>query len=402
MTSNESFFTRKQAAAVLKHGVLSRYPRVFASMAGKGQSEVVLFDGYAGPGRYDDGSPGSPLLAVEAARSTSSFRNVRCVFCEGDIDSASNLESVLREEAGEGLLWEVLIGDVQRYAATVVQEAGSAPMLTFLDPFGIGLPYIVLTETLLARPTSCPTEVLLNINVESVGRIGGRLRERPGARTQGAEATLRRVDTFMGGDWWRDEFNHVRDNKTGTAAAAAEHIVRDFCGRVKAATGFDSFQVPIRRRPTHPPLFMLTLFFRHRVAPWKFNESASSANADWRRACVEADLERKLSTPVEASLFGDASETEAMIREADISAWERQEKTLHSEWVETITHNLRGLLASSSSVDPARQVREVYGSTLGLARDMHVSRAWGGLAEEGVAAPRVKGLSLERQTIHRL
>ena len=62
MTSNEGFFARKQAAAVLKHGILSRYPTIFASMAGSGEPEVVLYDAYAGPGKYEDGSPGSPLL----------------------------------------------------------------------------------------------------------------------------------------------------------------------------------------------------------------------------------------------------------------------------------------------------------------------------------------------------
>lgn len=64
---------------MLKHGIVSRYPTIFASMAGYGQDEVVLYDAYAGPGRYEDGSPGSPLLALQTAQRTKSFAT--CAWC---------------------------------------------------------------------------------------------------------------------------------------------------------------------------------------------------------------------------------------------------------------------------------------------------------------------------------
>jgi hypothetical protein len=81
VVANEAFFEREQAAAVLKHGILSRYPRMFATMAGKRTGRVVYFDRYAGPGRYEDGAPGSPLPAIEAARETAKWaREVECLF----------------------------------------------------------------------------------------------------------------------------------------------------------------------------------------------------------------------------------------------------------------------------------------------------------------------------------
>lgn len=135
MTRHDKFFMEKKAAAVLKHGVISRYPTIFASMAGKNAKEVVLYDAYAGPGRYDDGTEGSPLLAVRTALSTASFRNVRLVFSEEDIDNHTNLHAVLTEEAGDAFPWEAIPGDVEHLARAIVAEAGESPMLTpFLTP----------------------------------------------------------------------------------------------------------------------------------------------------------------------------------------------------------------------------------------------------------------------------
>lgn len=400
LSANEAFFTRRQAAAVLKHGVVSRYLPVFTTMAGTGADEVVLLDGYAGPGRYEDGTAGSPLLLVGTARKTSQWsRTARCLFCEADIDNATDLRRVLSAEAGDDLNYEVFDGPVEMWATGIVRDAGQSPMLTFLDPFGAALPYKLLTETLLGRPVSSRTEVLLNINVEMVWRIGGRLTEK--VPSPSTEKTLSTLDLFFGDTWWREEFLRARGSR-GAAAEAAQHVVTEFCRRIRAATGFEAFQVPVRRRPGHAPLFILTLFYRHPFAPWKFNGAASGANSDWRLACAEEDLDKELSAvPVMDSLFGDGADTTKLIREQRAGAWHVQEEELAAAWVGAIEQNLERLLSVRPSVDLALNIRDVYGNTLGLARDTHVRQAWDGLVEAGVAAPRPKGVRYERATVFR-
>ena len=403
MTSNEGFFARKQAAAVLKHGILSRYPTIFASMAGSGEPEVVLYDAYAGPGKYEDGSPGSPLLLVETAIRTANFRKVRLYFSEEDIDHHTELHRTLTEAVGSDVEWEAVCGTAERWAGAFVRDAADAPMFTFLDPFGVGLSYEVLTETLLGRPAQLKTEVLVNINVESVWRIGGRLQEIDSGSSPrtGAEATLERVDRFLGDTWWRGKFRRVRD--ASSAAAAAGQVVDEFCRRVQAATGFASFQVPICRRPGHPPYYILTLFYRHPFAPWKFNDSASSANEDWRRACIEEDLEKKLGViPLTPSLFSDDAEAEELLRKARLSEWETEERERSDAWIDAISMNIERLLCERPLVNLGDDLVAVYGSTLGLARELHVRKAWDQLTERGVASSRDKKLrTLARGTVRR-
>ena len=72
--------------AVLKHGLLVRYAYYFAGRAGAAaRGRVAFVDGYAGEGRYDDGSPGSPLLlASQAERATLLGRDIKLAFVEPD------------------------------------------------------------------------------------------------------------------------------------------------------------------------------------------------------------------------------------------------------------------------------------------------------------------------------
>lgn len=251
MVANEAFFQRKQAAAVLKHGILSRYPRVFATMAGKRTGRVVYFDGYAGPGRYEDGSPGSPMLAVETAAATAKWdRDIELLFVEKNPAFAANLEATLAAEAPPEMKYTVWCGDVADYVDQALSIAGSDPMLTFLDPFGTSLSYATLTGKLLGRSPSTPTEVLLNLNLESVWRIGGLL---TGDKQEiDSEGTLARLDGFFGDTWWRHEFRAARaSGDQARASDAAVSVAREFQRRVKAATGFGSTGVPVRRRPGH-------------------------------------------------------------------------------------------------------------------------------------------------------
>lgn len=229
MVANEAFFQRKQAAAVLKHGILARYPRVFATMAGKRTGRVVYFDGYAGPGRYEDGSPGSPLLAVETARAAAKWdRDVECLFAEKDPALAADLRRTLDAEAPPGMKYTVWCGDVAEYVDQAVVLAGDDPMLTFLDPFGTALNYTALTGKLLGRTAGKLTEVLLNLNLESVWRIGGLLTG--DEKEADSRATLARLDGFFGDTWWRDEFRRARATGDEASASAAAMAVRRSSG----------------------------------------------------------------------------------------------------------------------------------------------------------------------------
>lgn len=78
-TDSSGFWSERKTAAVLKHGVLRRYLPVFATKTGTyaRDGRVVYFDGYAGQGRYDDDSEGSPVIAARLAEQLSQMGSPR-------------------------------------------------------------------------------------------------------------------------------------------------------------------------------------------------------------------------------------------------------------------------------------------------------------------------------------
>ena len=54
--------------------------------------------------------------------------------------------------------------------------------------------------------------------------------------------------------------------------------------RTAHETGCRSWLVPVRRKPTHQPLYYLLFFTRHPDGMWEFGEALSIAQAQWRQA----------------------------------------------------------------------------------------------------------------------
>ena len=411
MVANDEFFQRKQAAAVLKHGVLERYMTVFAAMTGSASAggRVHYIDGYAGPGRYEPedgqtiGSPGSPLLAAgTAARlaAGAAKRDLQCTFIERDENFAADLSAVLQSEWRGGGSYAVKEGEVETHLPAAVAAAGTDPLLIFLDPFGTALGYDLLVQQLQIRSPIAKTEVLLNFNVESIRRIGGRLTEEleeGSAAYDARELTLRRVDGFLGGRSWREVYLTNR-NPPGTAGAAATAVAERFRAQLSAATGFKSIDVPIRRRPGHMPLFLLTLFYRHDAAPYQFADAASLANRDWRSYNRQIDLADEIARVDNDNAMFDVSDLIAGVAEQNADA---AEAALNAEWVVRVAASIRELLSSRSSIPIAATVAEVYGDAFGVAGEKHLRAAWDVLAAEGTAQPREKSRRMWTQTIIR-
>lgn len=411
VVANDEFFQRKQAAAVLKHGVLERYMTVFASMTGSASTggRVHYVDGYAGPGRYDPedgqsmGSPGSPLLAAgTAARLSGAKRDLRCIFIERDPTYAANLRAVLGKEWHGGGTYEVKEGEVEAHLAAAVATAGADPLLVFLDPFGTALAYQLLVQQVMSRPKHAKTEILLNFNIDSVRRIGGRLSEDlvPGTTGYEArEATLRRVDGFLGDGWWRQVYldNFDRD-KPGSAGRAAAIVAGQFRARFGAATALKSIEVPIRRRPGHVPLFLMTLFYRHDAAGYQFADAASLANRDWRHYNRGIDLAEEVERATRANTLFEVDDLIAGQADKDADA---AEKALNAVWTDRVAANIRHLMQTRQLLPLAASVADVYGDAFGVAGEKHLRAAWDRLANEGAVLPREKGKRMWSQSLVR-
>ncbi|WP_436758514.1 three-Cys-motif partner protein TcmP [Streptosporangium sp. V21-05] len=388
MTANEDFFREKRAAAVFKHGILKRYPPVFAAKAGFRVKDhrVVFVDGYAGRGRYEDGSPGSPLLLVRAAEFVKDYRNVTGLFVEKNPRHYAHLTRLLAEE-GRGLKHVTLHGDLGERLPEVLSESRGAALFVFLDPFGTALHHDQLGQILL-RDDPAPTEVLLHFSVSGVARLGPAVRQVRDHESPPPEdmKKIERLNRFLGGDWWQQHFARVAGaDDLGSATSAALTVSDRYREIIRNKTGFDSVSMPVRPHPDNQPRYVLVLFTRHVEGKWQFADALGKAGMDWHEAWRNDRVtrsRRKHETGGQASLFDE---------DPPVFDSKRYQEEEGPKWVAEIEKNLQRLLDAHGTFRIADHLADVYGTTLGSAWIPHIREAVKRLNRAGMIDKDSKG-----------
>lgn len=235
MTRNQNFFERCQPRAVFKHGLLARYAYYFASRGGSYDRPVLLIDGYAGPGRYEDGAPGSPLLlASQAERAKLLKRNVELVCVEKDEEHATRLGHALRAEFA-GSPARVECSPVDDVLLDLVRRNAEKSILVFIDPFGLGLQRTLL-EALLQEQQCHLIDVIYHSSVRALYRNG------PAAMTgyEWSEVHARKLDGISGDHPWRSYF-------TGEAppGIVASRLATDFADALVEGSRIRVTPIPV-------------------------------------------------------------------------------------------------------------------------------------------------------------
>ncbi len=404
MTRNEEFFQGKQPAAVLKHALLKEYVTVFASVVGsqRPRRPIWVIDGYAGAGAYEDPDPegqnadGSPLVLLKAAQGLTK-RDVRGIFIEAKPEIAAQLERNVAPYQIRKQAATVLKGTAEERLPEALDLVGDDPLVTFLDPFGISMSRQMMIETLLShRERSRSTEVILNINLEAVRRIGGNLQLVKGRiePKQGQESGIRRTDEFFGGEWWRHSFFEQR-GETGSAARAADAVVREYRQRIADETQFASISIPVRRRPRNEALFHLTLFYRHPLGGYKFADAASRATKKWRDTYRRESHREFFENGIQPTLFEGEDQQQMSDDE-----WSRQEAEIEEACVKQIANTIQN--TAETRINVVKDIATILSEVIGLAGESHIRKAWDRLASEGVVQQRDTALRPQQWEIVRI
>jgi hypothetical protein len=125
--ADDRYWELPRLPSVFKHTLLDRYVPQFGGMTGS-RSEarrVVYLDGFAGRGRYDDGSPASPerILRIAQHQGTKGTVAWTCFFVEAEEDSAAELIPVVDEQVRQGVTATAHHGDVLDVLDDVVGAA---------------------------------------------------------------------------------------------------------------------------------------------------------------------------------------------------------------------------------------------------------------------------------------
>ena len=166
-----------EAHTLAKHGILKTYLEAWGAILSNARNvsgrELLFVDGFAGPGEYSTGEPGSPILALNAVIDhTRSFRKpVRFKFIEKDEDRHAHLCRTLEAErqrmsASPRVILDAPIhGECEPEVMRIIAARRSentplGPALFFFDQFG----YSQVSMNLLS-------EIMQHDHCEVSGRV---------------------------------------------------------------------------------------------------------------------------------------------------------------------------------------------------------------------------------------
>lgn len=159
----------------VKHLILRHYLGAWFPILARWNRRIVYYDGFAGPGRYTGGEPGSPLVALNVALEHSSNLRSEVVFVFVEKHRA-RAEHLHKEVAGLRLRPNFNCTIIQDEFETALRSTLDdlkarglqiAPTFALVDPFGIaGLPFDLIAR--LLRQQRC--EVLITFMNHAIER----------------------------------------------------------------------------------------------------------------------------------------------------------------------------------------------------------------------------------------
>lgn len=199
---------RRKGQTEVKHNILEKYLNPWLLKITEVSPDVRYIDGFAGWGRYDDGSPGSPLIAMNVAkriingdhgRIDAKLDNLYCTFIESKESNYVDLKQEV-QKALEDCPFQVKVDcrheEFEEFAHAFLEVQGGVPepSFIFIDPFGFsGLPFGIVADLLNLRSTGM--EVFITF-------VAGEM-----ARFLESDTHAEAITEILGTDRWQEEID---------------------------------------------------------------------------------------------------------------------------------------------------------------------------------------------------
>jgi three-Cys-motif partner protein len=159
-----------------KHAILRQYLEAWFPILNKYHGRIVYLDGFAGPGEYEGGEPGSPIIALDVAANHRRRMSGEVVFgfVEAREDRFHHLQQLVAQ-LGLPQNFHVYIEHAEFHevlgnALDHLEQKGGAPAPTFafIDPFGFsGVPMRLIHRLL----THQRTEAFITFQLSFINRF---------------------------------------------------------------------------------------------------------------------------------------------------------------------------------------------------------------------------------------
>ena len=161
-----------------KHEILRRYLEAWLPIMTSYNGRIIYLDGFAGPGEYERGEPGSPIIAIDTflnhIHAPIRTKEVLFLFIEQDHARCEHLRHLLgQRELPATASYEISEGNFDETMSELLtplesQQLRLAPTFAFIDPFGYSHTPMSTIKRLMSHPRC---EVLITFMYEEINRF---------------------------------------------------------------------------------------------------------------------------------------------------------------------------------------------------------------------------------------
>ena len=266
---NDDFFVKKKLWSTVKDELLGCYLKPYVSKILHTRKPLTYVDCFAGKGRFDDGEPGSPLIALEIIKNgitssqLGSQTEIEATFI--DLNYADDLKKNLSGYPGI----KIISGAYENTIDSILKSKSKCNVFLYIDPYGITALDCSQFDA-FANGQFNTIELLINMN--SFGFI------REGCRVMGIQCNLENsffddlieyaptqldvsdksvavLNKIAGGDYWKSIIEMYADGKID-GYEAEECFSHQYCQRLGKSYKY-VLNMPIRINRNHHPKYRM-------------------------------------------------------------------------------------------------------------------------------------------------
>ncbi|MBW7571859.1 three-Cys-motif partner protein TcmP [Caproiciproducens faecalis] len=242
---NDDFFKVKKPWSEVKDELLGCYLKPYIQKILHTQRPIIYVDCFAGKGKFEDGKPGSPLIALNTIQGCLGYTkmndwNIKPFFI--DVNYADDLRTNLTEYGEVG----IISGRYEDEIEKLLSDKSGCNVFLYIDPYGIKALNYGLFQSFSTRYKFNSIELLINMNSFGFIREGCRvlgvpfedasifedLIEYESTKLEANEKSVNVLNNIAGGDYWQEIIKAKNRNEISVYEAEAQ-FAEQYCDRLR-------------------------------------------------------------------------------------------------------------------------------------------------------------------------
>lgn len=266
--NTDEFFKEKKDWSRIKDQILGCYLKPYFSKIKYTKKPIVYVDGFAGKGKFDDNTDGSPLIAYSIGQETITNNSIEYILIENKYsqDLQKNVEKFNN--------CKVINGNYEENIENVIASLSDKNVFLYIDPFGIkNIRYKYLKS--MNSNNLYSAEFLMNLNSFGFVREGCRLMDTTLEKIEDdyeknvdyeedkTKNTIENMNHIAGGEYWQTIIKKLKLGDINGFEAEKE-FANKYCDMVRKECNFKYvINIPIRIKSGTPPKYRLIFGTNH-------------------------------------------------------------------------------------------------------------------------------------------